>query len=50
LVVEIAFGTPLVVEVSASLALGDRTERPLVDSVIETPVADVAGQHDTFRA
>ncbi len=43
LVVEIAFGAPLVVEHSGSFAAADRAERPLVDGVIETSVLDVAG-------
>ena len=50
LVAEITLGASLVVERSASLTLGDRTKGPLVDSVIETPVLDVAGQDNTFGA
>ena len=45
LVVEVSFGSALVVEGSASGALGEGAERPLVDGGGEAPVADVAGQH-----
>ena len=43
LMVEVAFLASLVVEASTSFALADRAEGPLVDSVSETPVADVSG-------
>ena len=50
LVVQVAVGSVLVVERSASGALGERTERGLVQGVVEAPVADVAGQHSVFLA
>lgn len=50
LVVEVAVGSPLVVEHSASGALGERAERGLIERVVETPVADMTGQHSAFLA
>ena len=50
LVVEVAFGASLVVEVSASGTGRDGAEGPLVDGGGEAPVADVASQHDAFGA
>ena len=45
LVVEIAGGAVLVVELSAAWALGEGAERGLVEGVVESPVPDVAGQN-----
>ena len=50
LVVEVTGGTVLVVELSAAGARCDRAERPLVDGVVETPVADMAGEDRVFLA
>ena len=50
LVVEIAFGPVLVVEHSAAGTGGEGAEGPLVDGVVQAPVADVAGQHGPFGA
>ena len=40
----------LVVEGTSSGAAGQRAECPLIEGVVETFVADVAGEHDTFTA
>ena len=45
LVMEIALGSVLVVVKAASGALAESAERGLVESVIEAPVADVAGEN-----
>ncbi len=50
LVVEVAGGSSVVVEGSTSFAGGERAERPLVDGVVEAPIADVAGQHGSFAS
>ena len=50
LVVEVSGGTVLVVELAAAWACVQRAERPLVDGVIEAPVADVSGEHGVFLA
>ena len=46
MVVQVAFGSALVIEVAASEALGERAEGGLVEGVIEAPVADPASEHD----
>jgi hypothetical protein len=48
--VEVAGGSALVVERSAAGADGEGAECPLVDRVVEAPVADVAGEHGSFLA
>ena len=50
LVVEVAGGSSLVVEGPTAGACGDGAERPLVDGVVEAPVADVAGEHGLLLA
>ena len=50
LVVEVTGSPPLVVELAAAGARCDRTECPLVDGVVETPVADTSGEHGVFLA
>lgn len=50
LVVEVFGSAVLVVVGACAWAAGDRAERPLVDSVVEPAVADVAGQHGAFFA
>ena len=50
LVMEVAGGTVLVIEGSAAGAVGECAECPLVDRVVEPPVADVAGEHRSFLA
>lgn len=49
-VVEVAGGPALVVEVPAAGAGLEGAEGPLVDGVVEAPVADVAGQHGFLLA
>jgi hypothetical protein len=49
-VVEVAVGSVLVVEQSASGALCEGAQRCLVECVIEAPVADVAGEDGFLRA
>ena len=44
LVMEIALGSVLVVVKAASGALAECAERDLVEGVVETPVADMAGE------
>lgn len=44
LVMEIAFGSVLVVVEAASGALGECAERRLVECVVEAPVADMSGE------
>ena len=48
--VEVAGGSVLVVEGAAALTVRQGAERPLVDRVVEAPVADVAGEHGSFLA
>lgn len=50
LVVQVAGGAVLIVEGAGAEAGGQGAEGPLVDRVIETPVADVTGQHSAFFA
>lgn len=50
LMVQIPVGAVLVVEGASTRTSGQCTERPLVESIVETFVADVAGQHCTFAA
>ena len=50
LVVQVAGGAPLVVELAGTGTGLQCAERPLIDGVVETPVADVAGEHGTFLA
>lgn len=49
LVVQVAGGAVLIVEGAGAEAGGQGAEGPLVDRVIETPVADVTG-HSAFFA
>ena len=48
LVVEVAGGAALVVERCGSRGWSQGAEGPLVDGVVEAPVADVAGEHGSF--
>lgn len=50
LVVEVTCGSSVVVELAAAGACRDRTECPLVDGVVEAPVADMAGEHGVLLA
>ena len=50
LVVEVTCGSSVVVELAAAGACRDRTECPLVDGVIEAPVANVSGEDGVFSA
>ena len=50
LVVEVACGSVLVIELAAAGAGLQGAEGPLVAGVVETPVADMSGQHDPFGA
>ncbi len=49
-VVEVAGCSVLAVELAAAWACRDRTECPLVDGVIEAPVANVSGEDGVFSA
>ena len=48
--VDVAVGAVLVVEGAGSGTSGQCAEGPLIERVVETFVADVAGQHGTFSA
>ena len=48
--VQVAGGAVLVVEGACAWAVGERAQGPLVDGVIQTAVADVAGQNGAFLA
>ena len=48
--VEVAGCSFLVVERWGAWAVGEGTERPLVQSVVEAPVTDVTGQDSAFAA
>ena len=48
--VGITVGAVLVVEGASTGTSGQCAERPLIERVVETFVADVAGQHGTFSA
>ena len=50
LVVEVAGGSSLVVEGAAAGTCRQRAERPVIDRVVEAPVADVVGEHGSFLA
>ena len=50
LVVQVAGGATLVVEGAGAGAGIQRAERPLVDGVVKSAVADVTGQHGAFAA
>ena len=50
LVVEVSCLSSLVVEGPASGTVRQRAERPLVDRVVESAVANVAGQDGSFLA
>ena len=50
LVVEVASGSSLVVELAAAGAGVQRAERPLVDRVVEAPVADMPGKDGVILA
>jgi len=50
LVVQVAGVAVVVVEVAGAGTGRQRAERPLVDGVVEAPVADVAGEYRAFLA
>ena len=50
LVVQVAGGAVVVVEGACSRTGGERAEGPVVEGVVEAPVADVAGQYGAFLA
>ena len=50
LVVHVAGGAVLVVVGAGAGAGGERAEGPVVDGVVESPVAYVAGQYGAFLA
>ncbi len=50
MVVEVTDGSSLVVELAAAGAGLEAAEGPLVDGVIEAPVADMSCEHGSFLA
>ena len=50
LMMQIAGGAVVVVEGACSRTVRESAEGPLVDGVVESPVADVAGQYGAFLA